>query len=132
MTRRMVVALAFCAALAMVVTACSVPDVIRSVWRIRGHSEATTEWAVRIAHCESRFRPETNSPGSGRYKGIFQQGPYEYERHGPSHGPHDPMSFTFDQVRDPFVASVVAARTYESPRGFRPWECRTIVGAPVR
>lgn len=82
----------------------SVPDMIRAQWAGTGHEER----AVRIAKCESGFKP---SARNGQYKGVFQMGTREFATYG--HGdPYDAR------------ANIAAAYAYWKRSGWKPWECK--------
>ena len=62
--------------------------------------------ALRVAWCESRYRPNAQN---GQYRGVFQMGSYERSKFG--HG-----NSTLSQAR--------AALRYYKIAGWRPWECK--------
>ncbi|MGQ0617627.1 MAG: transglycosylase SLT domain-containing protein [Acidimicrobiia bacterium] len=72
--------------------------------------------ALGVASCESTMNPEAVG-GNGRYYGLFQIGTIHQ-------GLVEALGFTWDQIFDPYVNTIVAKAVFDEAGGWSPWGCR--------
>lgn len=85
-------------------------EVIAAVWGELAPS------ALGVASCESTMNPDAVG-GNGRYYGLFQIGTIHQ-------GLVESLGFTWDQIFDPHVNTIVAKAVFDEAGGWSPWGCR--------